>query len=164
VEVNLANACKVNHLDMVLKAISERPLKRLNLSGNTLGLEGSKILASFIETSQTLAHLNLDSCSLGDEGLQLIMSAVSANEKVTLEHISLSNNQLTTVQLLGKTLTHLDLSSNPLQKIEDLISSLSETKNLQTLNLRGVCLADVKTVPVSSQLRRLDLSDTQVKD
>ena len=142
---------------MLLKAVATRPVKRLNLSGNLLGLEGAKILATFMETSKTLTQLHLDSCCLGDQGLQIIME--SKKEEVIFEHLSLSNNQLTSIQslLVTASLKGLDLSKNSISDIQGLSEILSQATMLQRLDLSGVCLAEITIQPY---LQRLDLSDT----
>jgi Ran GTPase-activating protein (RanGAP) involved in mRNA processing and transport len=67
-------------------------LIKLSLSGNNLGLEGSKHLSLILPTMKKLKELRLSGCRVGDKGAASILNGLI--ELTQLNIVDLSSNQL----------------------------------------------------------------------
>jgi Leucine Rich repeat len=96
-------------------------LKNLNLSTNVLGVEGARVVASWLETA-TLTKLDLDFNALGDTGAEMLANALKVNS--SLLSLSLFNNSigsagaqaLTCAQATNPSLQDLKLLGLPIEK------------------------------------------------
>lgn len=69
------------------------PLRRLELSDNRLGCDGTEVLSSLLRAPyQSLRTLFLDSCYVGDDGAKSIAQALLHNRY--LQHLSLMHNRV----------------------------------------------------------------------
>lgn len=49
----------------LLLALSDKQIRKVNLSDNFLDTDGARAFAAFLEVNQTLEHLQINNCALG---------------------------------------------------------------------------------------------------
>jgi hypothetical protein len=134
------------HLNALVRALTDKRIRLLNLSSNFLTLEGVKIVSSFLKNNKTLLRLNLSRNSQSEfksEGVQSILESLCSNHNI--EFLDFSYMNLTGCgESVGK--------------------FLSSNKSLMILNLRSVQLnvVDFKNIfngiKISKSIKELDIS------
>jgi Ran GTPase-activating protein (RanGAP) involved in mRNA processing and transport len=135
-----------------LESLKQCSLTTLDLTGNDIGPDGSKTLASAMKVNTTLQVLHLTKNNLGPAGCGFIGDALKVN--TSLLSLDLSDRNLGPyglTQLVGgfvvRPLTHLDVSSNHLgeDSVKHLVAAFRQMSSLQSLDISecglgpGVC-------------------------
>lgn len=96
-----------NHLNSLIRALTDKRIRLLNLSQNFLTLEGVKIISSFLKNNKTLKKLDLSRNSQIEfkaEGVKNILESLISSENI--EYLDFSNMHLTGCgEYIGKLLT-----------------------------------------------------------
>merc|ERR1711871_1596965 len=87
----------------VLLAVSEKAIRRVNLSDNFLDVDGARAFASFLEENKTLEVLQINNCSLGQKSCEMILKSLDKNPKINLTQLEASGNDFGKdgMQMLG---------------------------------------------------------------
>jgi Ran GTPase-activating protein (RanGAP) involved in mRNA processing and transport len=137
-------------LNALIRALTDKRIRFLNLSSNFLTLEGVKIVSSFLKNNKTLLRLNLSRNSQSEfksEGVQSILESLSSNHNIEFLDFSYMN------------LTGCGASVGQF---------LSSNKSLMILNLRSVQLnvVDFKNIfngiKISKYIKELDISNNDM--
>jgi hypothetical protein len=102
----------------ILPWIIKSPLQSLDISGNTIGSSGNKMLMETLRNNTSLTYLNLKKNSIGDAGMIAITEMLKTNK--TLLKIDLGGNGITDKSVkkisemlaINNTLTHMMLDKN----------------------------------------------------
>ena len=119
-----------NHLNNLIRALTDKRIRSLNLSQNFITLEGVKIISSFLKNNKTLKKLDLSRNSQIEfkaDGVKNILESLISNQNI--ENIDFSNMHLTGCgEYIGK--------------------FLSINKSLEALTLRNIKLnvSDFKNI------------------
>ena len=119
-----------NHLNSLIRALTDKRIRSLNLSQNFITLEGVKIISSFLKNNKTLKKLDLSRNSQIEfkaDGVKNILESLISNQNI--ENIDFSNMHLTGCgEYIGK--------------------FLSINKSLEALTLRNIKLnvSDFKNI------------------
>ena len=118
-------------------------LKKLDISGNKLGMEGSVALAKMLSCNKSLTELNLGWCNIPEAGLREIARGLRQN--TSLKKLDISGNKLgmegsvALAEMLScnKSLTELNLGwcDLPEAGLREIARGLLQNTSLQTLNL-----------------------------
>ena len=146
VELNIAwNILSVTSEGWVhlFKALSNTSLKKLHISYNNLGMEGSVALAKILSCNKSLTELNLRSCDIPATGLREIARALLQN--TSLKKLDISRNNLgmeASVALAGmlscnKSLTELNLGlcDIPEAGLREIAGGLLQNTSLKKLDI-----------------------------
>jgi hypothetical protein len=100
----------------ILPWIVKSPLESLNISGNTIGSSGVKMLSEHLMRNTSLTHLKLVKNSIDDAGMAAITNMLKVN----------------------KTLTHINLDDNPIsdKSIKNIVDMLNTNTTLTSIFLR----------------------------
>jgi len=131
----------VHQLAEVLK--TNESLRKLNLMGNEIGVQGALDLASALKVNETLLSLNLLYNQMGNEGAKALAESLKSNH--TLKELLLGNNnigsegavQLAEALRVNSTLINLNMSSNPLtlEGSKEILQALMVNRTLTGVNL-----------------------------
>jgi hypothetical protein len=102
----------------ILPWIIKSPLQSLDISGNTIGSSGNKMLMNVLRDNTSLTYLNLKKNSIGDAGMVALTEMLKTNK--TLLKINLRGNgitdksvkQISEMLAVNNTLTHMMLDKN----------------------------------------------------
>lgn len=102
----------------ILPWIIKTPLQSLDISGNTIGSAGNKMLMDTLRNNTSLTYLNLKKNSIGDAGMIALTEMLKTNK--TLLKIDLRGNGITDKSVkkisemleINNTLTHMMLYKN----------------------------------------------------
>ena len=119
-----------------LVALCERlrnfPKKKVVLRGNCLGLEGAKVLGTYLSEDNTLEYLSLEWNQLGSSGANVISNALEKN--ITLTHLDLRNNNIKNDGAIA------------------LANSLAINRNLRSIDLRWNQIEDKGAIAFKSEI------------
>jgi len=152
-------------------------LSSLNLSSNSIGLEGATAIGNLLRINTALRTLNLHECNIGNDGLVALSIGLGSN--TAIDKIVLSKNQLNdevALAALGRALqtsqvSILDLSLNKFgsQGVQSL--DLHRNSSIRTILLwgneisisGGLFMADALSSPYS-QICNLNLRNNRIGD
>lgn len=148
IEVNLTRSIQqLEILEKLSKSFSYN-LFKLNISGNSLSINASRILNIFLLKQQYIKDLNLARCRLSNQSARYIVDALNRN--VTIRHLNLSHNDLgSSIYEFGikissmltrqPTLLHCDISQCGFKREESMfiILAMSTSKNFLSLHMTG---------------------------
>ena len=84
--IDLHNSCLYDyHLDSIIRPLTNKRIRYLNLSENFLTIDGIEIIANFLKYNKTLQKLNLcrnAQCQFKAEGVKLITEALISNPNI----------------------------------------------------------------------------------
>ena len=139
-----------NNLNNLMRALTDKRIRFLNISENFFTLEGIKIIASFLKNNKTLQKLNLCRNSQTEfkaEGVQSILESLNLSQNI--EFIDFSYMNLTgcgvyvgTFLLTNKSLEILMLKKTKLNVI-DFKNIFESIKNNNTLKEIDISLNDM---------------------
>ena len=82
------------HLNDIMRPLSDKRIRFLNLSENFITLEGVKIISEYLENNKTLQKLNLSrnaQSQFKTEGVELILNALMSNKNIEFIDFSFMN-------------------------------------------------------------------------
>ena len=82
------------HLNDIMKPLSDKRIRFLNLSENFITLEGVKIISEYLENNKTLQKLNLSrnaQSQFKTEGVELILNSLLSNKNIEFIDFSFMN-------------------------------------------------------------------------
>lgn len=132
--------------------VAPSQIRTLNLSRNTIGGEGSKLLANALEHNTSLKTLDISSCKIGVSGILALKKALAHNKGI--EELNLYRNIIDVdgarcmkyILENNSTLKFIDLGHNRLRKtgVKELVSGITANKTSQvsTLGLRSNFIND----------------------
>jgi Ran GTPase-activating protein (RanGAP) involved in mRNA processing and transport len=129
-----------------------KSLQILNLMDNNIETEGAEAFGVVLKFSHTLRELNLSRNSIGDNGVRLIAQGIIENEDTCLQSLDVSWNGikdagagfLAEMLMQNSALTHLNLKCNFIcdSGMKVLAESLKADMALEVLNLVGNQMRD----------------------
>ena len=133
----------------------------LNISSNSVGLEGATAIGMLLNINTAIRMLNLHECNIGNDGLVVLSNGLAANR--SLDKLVLSKNQLNEDIALGalgralqtSKLTILDLSMNKLGSQGLQALDLHTNSTLETIELWGNGISITGGIFVSDTLSSL---------
>lgn len=159
-----------------LQNISSR-VSFLNLSSNSVGLEGATAIGMLLNINTAIRMLNLHECNIGNDGLVVLSHGLAANR--SLDKLVLSKNQLNEDMALGalgralqtSSLTILDLSMNKLGSQGLQALDLHTNSTLETIELWGNGISITGGIFLSntlsslhSKIQNLNLRNNDLRD
>ena len=107
-------------LKYILEAISDKPIKELNLSDNALGPTAAPGYELFFQKNKTLEKLHLNNCGMGPIGTPNLIKIIIENKDMPLKVLKIARNKMETVgcnsisELIKnkKTLQEIKISDN----------------------------------------------------
>jgi hypothetical protein len=128
----------------ILPWIIKSPLESLNISGNTIGGSGAKMLSECLMGNTSLTHLILVKNSVDDAGMAAITNMLKINK--TLTHIDLNENPISDksikniVDMLNNNMTLTSLFLNKSKISAGKLNQLYYTKNFSVTNMLNMCV------------------------
>lgn len=138
----VANGIGLDCCRMVISSISAKPnfnlFKILWLSGNHIGVEGSKVIANFIPRAKSLLTVGLEGDSLGDEGCRFISSALPRTR--SLRELILNGNNISDIGCMA------------------VANALTKNYSLYTLHVENNNITDNGARALQSSLQHVNFS------
>lgn len=153
---------------MMMDAISDKRITKLDLSHNAFGPQGIESFTDFLTKADYLKFLDVSNCGLSPKGGRMIANALLLNPKMKLRHFAASRSRLKeSVKNLAEVFKHqrsieyLDLQQNVSKRgLPILLESLLHCKG----TLRELYINDNKSINRAiSQLSRVILQCTRLK-
>jgi Ran GTPase-activating protein 1 len=130
-----------------LEAISDKPIKELNLSDNALGPTAAPGYELFFQKNKTLEKLYLNNCGMGPIGTPNLIKIIIENKDMPLKVLKIARNKMETVgcnsisELIKnkKTLQEIKISDNEIdsEALKNLYESIKINENITLLDINN---------------------------
>ena len=134
-------------LKYILEAISDKPIKELNLSDNALGPTAAPGYLFFFKKNKTLEKLYLNNCGMGPIGTPNLIKIIIENKDMPLKVLKIARNKMETVgcnsisELIKnkKTLQEIKISDNEIdsEALKNLYESIKINENITLLDINN---------------------------
>lgn len=78
----------------MLRAVADNKIIEIDLKDNFLDVDGARAIKDFLETNKSLKILKMQNCRLGNKSAEIMAEALTKNNKMKLEVLNLSDNNI----------------------------------------------------------------------
>ncbi|KAL0240142.1 hypothetical protein GEMRC1_010249 [Eukaryota sp. GEM-RC1] len=148
------------------------------LSGNSIGVEGAKVLADALKNNSTVSILNLWNNSIGDEGARALAGALKVNTTIT--SIDLSFNSIGSegamafaeVFKVNTAITSVDLDNNNMgdEGARALAEALKDNASVTRFNISSNSIEDdgaralAEALKVNNTVTSINIDNNDISD
>ena len=95
------NECGINgeSLLFLFNGKGSKPIKHINLNGNTFGDIGLVSLSAFMKSSPLLESIELEQCGGSDMGFQSLVKTIQGSENSKMKYVNFHKNNVTKIAL-----------------------------------------------------------------